>query len=941
VSTASYEKKRDTEREPEQEFYARYEWCLNPLQTVGQLLTRLSVELEYFPALEAEWQRQESRTNVYLLTCAIGCTVADSLSPQLPSFKKLAVRYPGIGAALRATGKTALMAERVRSGLFDRTVWNWQQEWQSCVELACDILLNELEAGSQQFDQLASASQVLASLGLPEKLRNTRMQIPSGFRAQDLTHHDVIALADAFDSSQSNRDGEIAIVGARTAGAYFAPLIHARLKQRGWKSSWTSVRPKNGLGHWEQNSILAMAGRAAKVLIVDDHPDTGETIRLMVGVLGDCGIEKSKITVVVPSHEAQSDRSALTGGYTDVKLVTVAAKDSYKHRLLAGDTLRPLIEELISVAHFGAQVIDDEATSAINRRLEAHLYDDFQVHIKRVYALRMPGAGDKLQRVLVKSAGWGWLGYHAYLAGTRLHDFVPKVYGMRDGMVFSEWIEGQPRQMDAAGKFDIHLATYTAARVKLLSLAGDPTVCQMSPGVNGGYTLARVLRGVYPTTLRLLKMHALWNELKAYGTPQPTFIDGNMAPGKWVGVGKKPLKIDYEHHGFGNPAPNIVDAAYDLALATRQLNLSPEAQGRMLDEYVRLTEDEGAGDRVVLHALGSGHQAAELSRFNVLRAQTDESRKQFEAAHIEACNFLTYTMTRFCAKQFGQPRSAEWSRRLFFMDLDGVFDRTSMCFPHTTKIGMTALATLNRHGYSVVLNTGRPVGHVREYCASYALAGGIAEYGCVFVDHLNQRETLLIDEESCEKLGWLRERLAAEPGVFLDHTYEVAIRAYRIENGQAVGLTEEFIREALRDFPQLTFVSSPVDTYIRPIEAGKGSSTRRVMEELSVTRQACAAIGDSEPDMEMLGSVAWAYVPGNASKALRKDARRRGYSVMKAPFQRGLLQAVQELTGNTQGMQVGNPPEEEHTEHILKTLLAVGDRTPLQHALAILTFNRL
>jgi hydroxymethylpyrimidine pyrophosphatase-like HAD family hydrolase len=254
---------------------------------------------------------------------------------------------------------------------------------------------------------------------------------------------------------------------------------------------------------------------------------------------------------------------------------------------------------------------------------------------------------------------------------------------------------------------------------------------------------------------------------------------------------------------------------------------------------------------------------------------------------------------------------------------------------------MTALATLNRHGYSVVLNTGRPVGHVREYCASYALAGGIAEYGCVFVDHLNQRETLLIDEESCEKLGWLRERLAAEPGVFLDHTYEVAIRAYRIENGQAVGLTEEFIREALRDFPQLTFVSSPVDTYIRPIEAGKGSSTRRVMEELSVTRQACAAIGDSDPDMEMLGSVAWAYVPGNASKALRKDARRRGYSVMKAPFQRGLLQAVQELTGNTQGMQVGNPPEEEHTEHILKTLLAVGDRTPLQHALAILTFNRL
>ena len=87
---------------------------------------------------------------------------------------------------------------------------------------------------------------------------------------------------------------------------------------------------------------------ATKVLIVDDHPDTGETIRLMVDLLGECGVGREKITVVVPSHEAQSDRGALTGGYTDVKLVTIAAQDSYKHRLLAGERLRPLIEQLIS-----------------------------------------------------------------------------------------------------------------------------------------------------------------------------------------------------------------------------------------------------------------------------------------------------------------------------------------------------------------------------------------------------------------------------------------------------------------------------------------------------------------------------------------------------------------------------------------------------------------
>ena len=129
----------------------------------------------------------------------------------------------------------------------------------------------------------------------------------------------------------------------------------------------------------------------------------------------------------------------------------------------------------------------------------------------------------------------------------------------------------------------------------------------------------KVLRGVYPPYLRWLKMRALWNELKAYGTPQPTFIDGNLGAAEWLSDGSKLLKIDYEHHGFGNPAPNIVDGSYDLALATLQLNLSPEAQHSLLKEYVRLTGDDGAGERLVLHALGCGHLAAELARNLVMR----------------------------------------------------------------------------------------------------------------------------------------------------------------------------------------------------------------------------------------------------------------------------------------------------------------------------------
>ena len=62
----------------------------------------------------------------------------------------------------------------------------------------------------------------------------------------------------------------------------------------------------------------------------------------------------------------------------------------------------------------------------------------------------------------------------------------------------------------------------------------------------------------------------------------------------------------------------------------------------------------------------------------------------------------------------------------------------------------------------------------------------------------------------------------------------------------------------------------------------------------------------------MLGSVAKAYVPANASKEMRREAHQRGYSVLSAPFQRGLLQAVQELTGD--GKATASAAETKHGE---------------------------
>src|SRR5258706_6278795 len=62
----------------ERRFYSLYAWCLNPILSVRDLLDRLGEELGRFELLDVLWQRQESLINLYLLACAIACSVDDA-----------------------------------------------------------------------------------------------------------------------------------------------------------------------------------------------------------------------------------------------------------------------------------------------------------------------------------------------------------------------------------------------------------------------------------------------------------------------------------------------------------------------------------------------------------------------------------------------------------------------------------------------------------------------------------------------------------------------------------------------------------------------------------------------------------------------------------------------------------------------------------------------
>src|SRR5437588_2450784 len=115
----------------------------------------------------------------------------------------------------------------------------------------------------------------------------------------------------------------------------------------------------------------------------------------------------------------------------------------------------------------------------MNAALERRSNDPWHNRLKRIYEVRLEGGGGRTETryVLAKSVGWGWLGYHAVLAGERLAGFVPPLLGLRDGILYTEWLP----QVDPAeasgdrGRWIEAAASYVAARVRCLKLDSDPS----------------------------------------------------------------------------------------------------------------------------------------------------------------------------------------------------------------------------------------------------------------------------------------------------------------------------------------------------------------------------------------------------------------------------------------------------------------------------------
>jgi hydroxymethylpyrimidine pyrophosphatase-like HAD family hydrolase len=912
--------------EAELHFYQYYSWCLNPYPTVGEAIQHLSCELDNLGKVPEGWQTAEVMTNVYLLSCAVLNSVDEYLRgssfrlprkvPALPLARLL------LGSAEKLTG---LLRWRRRA-----MVRRWRAGWHDAFDRFLTLFVAAARPDPAGYAEAGHRLAPLLRVPLPRALLAETIYIPSAFRKHDLTHHDVLALGRQLVGRYGDRQEPLLVIGLRTAGSYFAPLLRAFLKDAGYTSvDSVTVRPGRGLGAEEQAAISRCARAGCRAVILDDSPGTGDSIALAVDLVRKAGFASNRLSVLVPVHPAARDwlRHPRALSLADTVVLTLEPEDRHKQRLLDPNVAEGRIAEYYLGRGFtSACLMPSAAADNLTGCLESASDDPRRSRLKRIYEVRLqaPDGRVEVRYVVAKSVGWGWLGYHAFLAGRRLAGHVPPVLGLRDGILYSEWLPQPPavaRPADREVWIDT-AAAYVAARVRTLGLESNPM-----PGLglhqhHDGYGLLdKVLSRAYGGALAAgLKRPRVRHRLSTQPCPRPTLIDGKMAPSEWIAGPAGPLKSDYEHHGLGKNELNVLDPAFDLAELILHLALTPDEERRLLERYMEQSGDAGVGQRLFLNKVLAGSWAMASALKNLFN-QPARTERQHDShrSFVRAWNFLTSQAARECGSHCRRPQPPLWCSPLVVLDIDGVLDRRVFGFPCTTAAGVEALALLHAHDCAVAVDTARSVAEVKEYCRAYGLVGGVAEYGSYVWDAVAGRGRALVSAESLRQLERARQALARLPGVFVNDGYRFSIRACTYEDRsppERRGLMPYAV-SSIRDYsladkgpaPLPTLLVQHVmsaegldrlschqtgsDTTIVSREVDKGTGLLALLSFVGQLDAETVAVGDSEADLPMFRAARRSFAP--AQIACARQARALGCKIDRRPFQRGLLGIVRSL----------------------------------------------
>jgi hydroxymethylpyrimidine pyrophosphatase-like HAD family hydrolase len=885
----------------EAEFYGAYSWCLNALPTIRDVVEHLSEELAKLERLQAGWQQSEVIANIFLLSCAITDTVDDYLAGASYDFSKISRVFPLARPAVRGVEKFLAFINGGRTLSLFR-LRRWRETWAAAVTA---FLRQSLVSPAERWillgerDHLAS----LLKVRFPRTLWQRRTRIPAFFRSRDFAPEDCLVLGRKFLLAFPERARPVVVMGLRTAGSFLAPLLCAFLDHCRCDAQRVAVRPKQGLAPYERATLREAAQKKARVLIIDESIHSGDTLAQAVVVLRQAGFADEDMVVLNPVEPAfpKWKDSKTFQSLAKVNLVALEPAERYKQHLLEREAVALQVNEYFqSRGYVKADTVPSPETEALNREWRK-APERVDIRLKRIYKVHLECAtgASEIRYVLAKSVGWGWLSYHAFVAAQQLAPFVPTLLGLRDGILYTEWLPNAQDPDPAADRnASINsLASYVAARARRLRLSEDPAPDLAREGrLKGHAILAEALsRACNSRIASAVRRRQIQRELAGRGCPVPVLTDGKMSCAEWLISAERLIKVDFEHHGQGKNELGMTDPAFDLAGAIHYFGLSDPESAQLVRKYVRESRDESVEQRLFMNKLLVGLWSQNLATLGLETPGLLHRRSESHRNYIASWNFLVAETAKKCGKYCYCPNEVRWSSPLVAIDIDGVLDRMVFGFPSTTAAGIKAISLMHAHGLAVVANTARSLPEVKQYCRAYHFAGGVAEYGSIVWDAIADREQVLAGHESQQQLAEVRSALQRIPGVFLNDDYQHSLRAFSYHNGRTIPLPRLLVEDLLASLKadRLHSHNTGLDTAILARETNKGIGLLSLLDFVGLRESETSAVGDSEPDLAMFGVATRCFAPANISCA--REAKLLGCYVAKAAYQPGLLEIARKI----------------------------------------------
>jgi 3-deoxy-D-manno-octulosonate 8-phosphate phosphatase KdsC-like HAD superfamily phosphatase len=817
--------------------------------------------------------RGEDRLNAFLLAAGLGQIGEDYLHVSPLFSVEVAARLAASGRARLATGPrlVAAGAGRVRGyGPGSRRVRSWKREVEALVSATADLAEGGRPAAA--IDPGALADRIVAAVpALPRPLRQAVLKVPAGFHAFDLQQADLRELVARFAARHRDRRRPLLVVGVRTSGSYFAPLCASSLRARGYESvEWLTVRPGVPLHPPEQRIVRSLAKRDGLVLVVDDPPGTGRSFATSAQMMCRLGVPHGSVVMLVPAFGTDAAPPPLLAGY---EVVVLPESEWAIHSQLTPGRVRATLADLLGA----------ELEPGAVEQLALPERDSHRGHEHALFRV------DR-RLVLAEGVGTGYFGEQALAVARELGDYVPAIHGLRDGILYREWLPEAARASDSPRLARLAsittIAQYVHARSERLAVDGDRSLAEA--GRDPVWEVAAsILSHAFGRAWPLARLAFMDRAAKLLLRPSCTsVVDGHTDVREWIAGRRREhpfVKVGFADRSFWHLGLGCCDPVFDLA------GTDPGAADRSFSLELRAAYEQLSGE------------AIDPERWLLYElAHLWGRRRSDPADHIEIQRRLSRAVRDYIAEVLLADAPVPIGGRLCALDVDGVVETDALGFPAPSVQSALALRALMCHGFRSVLVSGRSSGEIAERCASYRLAGGVGEYGAVVYDALTKHEDCLVSPDELAVLESVRAQIAREDGVTVNRDYLASVRAFRIQNGHTRGLEAALIERALETSAQgrITAVhgEGQTDFTISRVDkaGGLGSLTRRLKADGGAI---ALAIGDSVSDLPMLAVAEHAVAPANADAAVRGA----GVEVLSKPYQAGLAQGVARLIGHPPG----------------------------------------